>query len=52
MDDPYSSSFVGQTKNEEEEERRIYLVTDGFKSADTKRTFKHFLKNTIKNDDL
>ena len=38
------------------EERRIYKVTDGLKSPDTVRTyrhaFKHFIEITVKNDDL
>jgi integrase len=38
------------------EERRIYRVTDGLKSSDTIRTyrhaFKHFIEITVKNDDL
>jgi site-specific recombinase XerC len=39
-----------------EEERRIYQVTDGLKSLDTIRTyrhaFKHFIKITVRNDNL
>lgn len=58
MDDAYSSSppppFTQQT--ETEQNRRIYLVTDGLKSSDTKRTyrhaFKHFIQIVVKNDDL
>lgn len=38
------------------EERRIYEVTDGLKSSDTVRTyrhaFKHFIEITLKNDGL
>ncbi|MFZ0554418.1 MAG: hypothetical protein WBL67_18165 [Nitrososphaeraceae archaeon] len=39
-----------------EEERRIYLVTDGIKSLQTKKTylsaFNYFLKMTVESDDL
>ena len=44
------------TEQTVEEERRIYQVTDGLNSPDTKRTyhhaFKHFIEITVKNDDL
>jgi integrase len=57
-----SSSFYAEqqtaaaAESAEEERRRIYQVTDGLKSPDTKRTyrhaFKHFIDITAKNDDL
>ncbi len=49
-------SIERQTAAATKEERRIYQVTDGLKSSDTKRTyrhaFKHFIEITVKNDDL
>lgn len=52
---PYTEQ-IAAAEEEEEEKRRIYQVTDGLKSSDTKRTyrhaFKHFIQVTVKNDDL
>ena len=51
-----SSFYTEQQTAAAKEERRIYQVTDGLKSSDTKRTyrhaFKHFIEITVKNDDL
>jgi site-specific recombinase XerD len=53
----YTVQTAAATAEEEEQEkRRVYQVTDGLKSPDTKRTyrhaFKHFVQITVKNDDL
>jgi hypothetical protein len=49
-----ASFYTEQTAAQEE--RRIYQATDGLKSLDTVRTyrhaFKHFIEITVKNDDL
>jgi integrase len=50
------ASFYTEQTAAAQEERRIYQVTDGLKSPDTVRTyrhaFKHFIEITVKNDDL
>ncbi len=50
------ASFYTEQTAAAQDERRIYQVTDGLKSPDTGRTyrhaFKHFIEITVKNDDL
>ena len=59
VDAPFSSSSIitqGRQSEEKEGQRRIYQVTDGLNSPDTKRTyhhaFKYFIEITVNNDDL
>jgi hypothetical protein len=51
-----ASFYTEQTAVAAKDERRIYQVTDGLKSSDTIRTyrhaFKHFIEITVKNEDL
>lgn len=51
-----SPSAQSHLDNDNEEERRIYLVTDGLKSEATKETynqaFSDFIKTTVKHNDL